>query len=156
MSNQWPIFCSAQYGENLQDSYITTWRKQLWNDICWSGGTYRLFKTVFAWEFYLSRITERSHLIAVARFRTSCHSLAIETRRYTILPTPPELCLCTYCTKLNGKVDNELHFITEYCHLDTYRKSLYSAATDVSSSAVPLVDTISACVWTAVLLVISS
>ena len=50
--------------KNLQDSYIATWREQLWNDIRQSGRnklrTYRLFKTVFAWEFYLSRITKRT------------------------------------------------------------------------------------------------
>ena len=116
--------------KNLQDSYIATWREQLWNDIRQSGRnklrTYRLFKTVFAWEFYLSRITKRSHMIAMARFRTSCHSLAIETGRYTIPPTPPEHRLCTYCT--SGKIDDELHFITECCHLDNYRRSLYNTA----------------------------
>ena len=73
-----------------------------------------------------SRITKRSHMIAMARFRTSCHSLAIETGRYTIPPTPPEHRLCTYCT--SGKVDDELHFITECCHLDNYRRSLYNTA----------------------------
>ena len=52
-------------------------------------------------------------VIAVARFRTSC---AIETGRYIIPPTPPEHRLCTYCT--SGKVDNELHFIIEWCHLE--------------------------------------
>ena len=109
--------------KNLQDSYITTWREQLWNDIWQSSRnklrTYRLFKTVFAWEFYLSRITKRSHMVAVARFGTSCHSLEIMTGRYTIPPTPPEHRLCTYCT--SGKVD---HFITECCHLENYKKSL--------------------------------
>ena len=60
--------------KNLQESYMDTWKEQLWNDIRQSGGnklrTYRLFKTVFAWEYYLSRITKRSHMIALARFRT--------------------------------------------------------------------------------------
>ena len=65
-------------------------------------------------------------MIAMARFRTSCHSLAIETGRYTIPPTPPEHHLCTYCT--SGRVDDELHFITECCHLDNYRKSPYNTA----------------------------
>lgn len=116
--------------KNLQESYIETWKQQLWNDTRQSGGnklrTYRLFKSVFAWEFYLSRITNTSHLIAMARFRSSCHSLAIETGRYNNPPTPPEHRLCIYCS--SGKVDDELHFITECHHLDYYRKHLYDTA----------------------------
>ena len=77
------------FGQCLQEAFITKWTDDLWNDIRVSGGnklrTYRTFKTVFAWEHYLSAVTNRSHLIALARFRTSCHGLQIEVGRYQSL-----------------------------------------------------------------------
>ena len=117
---------------NLREAYIAKWNEQLWNDnrTCQNGGnklrTYRIFKTVFAWEFYLSRITVRCHLIAMARFRTSCHSLAIETGRHHKPPIPPEQRLCLYCN--SGKVDDEVHFLIECDHLQYYRGKLYETA----------------------------
>ena len=114
----------------LQESYIDSWKEKLWNDSRQNGGnklrTYRLFKMDFSWELYLSSIIKRSHLVAMARFRASCHSLAIETGRYHKPPIPPECRICIYCN--SGKVDDELHFITECLHLHYFRKSLYETA----------------------------
>ncbi len=85
-----------EFGQCLQEAFITKWTDDLWNDIRVSEGnnklrTYRTFKTVFAWEHYLSAVTNRSHLIARARFRTSCHGLQIEVGRYHKPPISPEL-----------------------------------------------------------------
>ena len=84
---------------NLQESFINIWKEQLWDDNRVSGGnklrTYRTFKKDFAWEYYLTRVTKRSHLVALAKLRTSCHSLAIETGRYHKPSIPPE-CHQTY------------------------------------------------------------
>ena len=102
-----------EFGQCLQEAFITKWTDDLWNDIRISGGnklrTYCTFKTVFTWEHYLSAVTNRSHLIALARFRTSCHGLQIEVGRYHKLPIPPELRYCTVCK--SGEVEDECHFI---------------------------------------------
>ena len=115
---------------NLQESFINIWKEQLWDDSRVSGGnklrTYRTFKKDFAWEYYLTRVTKRSHLVALAKFRTSCHSLAIETGRYHKPSIPPEQRLCTSCN--NVSVDDEYHFITECQELQHFRKCLYETA----------------------------
>ena len=115
---------------NLQESFINIWKEQLWDDNRVSGGnklrTYRTFKKDFALEYYLTRVTKRSHLVALAKLRTSCHSLAIETGRYHKPSIPPEQRLCTSCN--NGSVDDEYHFITECQELQHFRKCLYETA----------------------------
>jgi hypothetical protein len=45
--------------------------------------TYKLFKSNFQFESYLSSPTNINHAIALAKFRISSHNLAIETGRYT-------------------------------------------------------------------------
>ena len=89
--------------------------------------TYRTFKTVFAWEHYLSAVTNRSHLIALARFQTSCHGLQIEVGRYHKPPIPPELHYCTVCK--SGEVENECHFIHDCKPLEQFWQDLHSITT---------------------------
>ena len=72
---------------------------------------------------------EESSRIALAIFRTSCHSLRIETGRHHKPPTPPEDRLCKFCN--SGIVDDELHFLTKCQHLVHYRESLYETANEV-------------------------
>ena len=115
---------------NLQEAFITKWTDDLCNDIRVGGGnklrTYRTFKTVFAWEHYLSAVTNRSHLIALARFRTSCHGLQIEVGRYHKPPIPPELRYCTVCK--SGEVEDECHFIHDCKPLEQFRQDLFGTA----------------------------
>ena len=113
-------------GRGLQESFITKWKEDLWNDKRISGGnklrTYRSFKVVFAWEHYLSAVTNRSHLTALARFRTSCHSLEIETGRYHKPPIPCEQRVCRICK--SGEVEDEHHFVLDCQPLDHLRHNL--------------------------------
>ena len=93
---------------------------------CIGGGnklhTYRTFKTVFALEHYLTAVQNRSHLTALARLRTSCHGLEIETGRYHKPFIPPEQCFCKVCK--SGEVGDEYNFIFECQPLEHFRGNL--------------------------------
>ncbi len=72
--------------------------------------SYKLFKTDFRLENYLSCIRNRSHQIALSKFRVSSHNLRIETGRYDRNPKlEPHERLCIYCT--SNCVEDENHFI---------------------------------------------
>ena len=119
---------------NLREAYIVKWNEQLWNDnrTRQNGGNKLRILTEYSKQFLpgnstcISRITVRCHFVAMARFRTSCHSLAIETGRHRKPPIPPEQRLCVYCN--SGKVDDEVHFLIECYHLQYYRGKLYETA----------------------------
>jgi hypothetical protein len=69
--------------------------------------TYSLFKHTFDLEKYLSVIKEPKYRIALSRFRTSSHNLAIEYGRYRNIPRNERF--CENC-KFNQIVD-EYHFL---------------------------------------------
>ena len=68
-----------------------------------------MFKTDFRKESYLLHISNRLFFTAISRFRTSSHSLHIETGRHTIPYTPIENRLCTFCNLKS--VDDEIHML---------------------------------------------
>ena len=71
-------------------------------------------------------MTNRSHLIALARFPTSCHGLQIEVGRYRKPPIPPELRYCTVCK--SREVEDECHFIHDCKPLEQFRQDLFGTA----------------------------
>ncbi len=72
--------------------------------------TYSLFKTLFQIETYLlSQEINGAHMRALARFRTSNHTLAIEKGRHTIPPTASHHRYCIQCN--SGEVEDEIHFL---------------------------------------------
>ena len=71
--------------------------------------TYCMFKTEYRKEPYLNHISNRLFFTAISRFRTSSHSLHIETGRHTIPYTPIENRICTFCN-LNS-IDDEIHML---------------------------------------------
>ena len=111
--------CSAR----LQESFIQDWLNQLWFDSRSSGGNklrcYRLFKTTLGWECYLSWVTVREHRIALARLRTSCHSLEIKVGRHHKPPIPENERICRFCS--TSFIDNETHFLLECPTTDSLR-----------------------------------
>ena len=69
--------------------------------------SYCLFKHDFKLESYLTDITENKYKIALARFRTSSHSLMIEKGRYD--DSPRQQRLCKSCNM--NQIENEYHFL---------------------------------------------
>ena len=69
--------------------------------------TYKLFKTDCRIEPYLALQKSRKVLTKIARFRTSSHSLKIETGRHhkPIIPAPNRI--CEKCT--SNFVEDEIH-----------------------------------------------
>ena len=69
--------------------------------------TYALFKHSFVFETYLDCIKENKYSIALTRFRTSSHDLAIETGRYENKERNERL--CTNCNM--NMIETEYHFL---------------------------------------------
>ena len=84
--------------------------------------TYCSFKTEYRKEPYLYQVANRHYLTAISRFRTSSHSLHIETGRHTIPFTPPENRICNFC-QLNC-IDNEEHMLL-YCPFHNEERTLF-------------------------------
>ena len=75
--------------------------------------------------FYLSSVLNQKYLTALARFRTSCHRLAIETGRYHKPPIPSEQRFCCIC---NTGDRQRVSFTSEKSKLATVsRESLRSS-----------------------------
>ena len=92
--------------------------------------TYALLKQDYSLEPYLESDLP-SHLIrAIARLRTSSHSLAIETGRYCRPRLPPEQRLCKLCDK--NHVEDEKHFLLDCPAYSLFREQLYKSIPDIS------------------------
>ena len=68
-----------------------------------------MFKTHFTKEPYLLHVSNRRFFTAISRFRTSSHSLHIETGRHTIPYTPIENRICNFCDLKS--IDDEIHML---------------------------------------------
>ena len=82
--------------------------------------SYVLFKTKFEYEEYLNLNNVRARK-AIARIRTSAHSLAIETGRYSRPVIPADKRFCRFCP---DEVENEIHFMLFCEKYDDSRKAL--------------------------------
>ena len=80
--------------QRIHDQYIQTWFSEL--DQPPKLLTYRLFKTSFCYEPYLSRINNYNLRTCLSRFGCSSHKLFIEEGRHHYIAR--ELRLCNYCT----------------------------------------------------------
>ena len=70
---------------------------------------YSTFKGCFKQENYISNINNRNQRCWLSRYRTSAHSLRVETGRYTSPVTPLSERVCVYCD--SGECDTEQHAI---------------------------------------------
>jgi hypothetical protein len=105
-----------QIVDKLKRRYITSWRNTLDNHHNPLGGklsTYRTFKSNFCFEQYLSEVKNDSHRRSLAKLRSSNHTLAIETGRYTRPITPRNERICRLC--LSDEIEDECHFLL-YCN----------------------------------------
>ena len=91
--------------------------------------TYKLFKTDCRLEPYLTLKLDRKLLTKIARFRTSSHSLRIETGRHKrpIVPAPKRI--CEKCTL--DLVEDEIHCLIVCPSNTIQRNSLFLIATKV-------------------------
>ena len=87
------------------DSYKQSWYGNINNSSRLQA--YCIFKHNFELEKYLDVISEKKYKIALARFRTSSHNLAIETGRYDDTSRADRI-----CKSCNMKqIENEYHFL---------------------------------------------
>ena len=82
--------------------------------------TYCLFKNNFIMEDYLYVFNKR-HRHALARLRTSAHTLEIERGRWCNKPVDKRLCL--FCT--HNVTETEQHFLIECKQYSEIRKELF-------------------------------
>ena len=70
---------------------------------------YNTFKGCFKQEPYISNINNRNQRAWLSRYRTSAHSLRVETGRHTSPVTPLSHRVCVYCE--SGECATEQHAI---------------------------------------------
>ena len=86
--------------------------------------TYAKIKQHFVMENYLTHIPNQNYRKALARLRTSSHTLKTETGRYTRPKTPPEDRICPHCN--SHAVEDEQHFLIKCSLYAEERKLLFN------------------------------
>jgi hypothetical protein len=100
--------------------YSEYWKSRIMNES--KLRTYITFKADFGMEDYLT-ISNDKHRKAMARFRISAHTLAIERGRYTTPPTPLIDRVCKHCA--DHRIEDEFHFLVECDKYDSPRRKLF-------------------------------
>ena len=96
--------------------------------------TYNNFKNSLEQEEYIKVMNNKQHIKTIAKFRLSCHQLAIEKGRYTKPKTPVEDRLCTHCKE----IEDERHHLI-HCKLYTkQREKMFSIITTLNSNFINL------------------
>ena len=121
----------------LTEQHLIKWTDTLWKDSNNPANStklrlYRLFKTSFRCEPYLSTMPSSHLRKALCRFRIGCHPLRIETARYQRPVPPPFERLCEQCTV--ECVENEIHFLTECAKFTDLREILYRQVAEIEPS----------------------
>ena len=91
--------------QRIIDVYQQSWYAEINNSNRLQS--YSIFKHNFELEKYLTSNIEQKYKVALTRFRTSSHSLQIETGRYENLPR--EQRICQMCNM--KKIEDEFHFL---------------------------------------------
>ena len=92
--------------------------------------TYKLFKSTYQSEPYVTRYLSRSSRSIFSQFRTGILPLRIETGRYNNLPLHERLCV--YCQE--NEIEDEFHFLLE-CPLYTdMRQELLNQCNQIVSN----------------------
>ena len=110
----------------MRDRIINNWHQQLHRETAIRGTganklrTYRIFKTEYKSEPYLSIIMPWRHKRTLSQFRCGTASLRIETGRYEGLPLNERV-----CHNCPGIVEDELHVITNCPAYHDLRNELY-------------------------------
>ena len=108
---------------NVRSNFINNWNNELHN---LSKNpilrTYTIFKSSFELEPYLKLVKEYKYRVAIARLRSSSHTLAIERCCYERPKPPIEQRLCILC----NTVEDEIHFVTQ-CAVNQAERSVLEA-----------------------------
>lgn len=117
--------------QRIFDMYTQKWYADINNSNRLQS--YSTHKQIFELEKYLNILTENKYKTALSRFRTSSHSLFIETGRYDNTPRHQRLCKSCHM----NKIEDEYHFLLVcpkyrelrskyfkpyYCHWPTLQK----------------------------------
>ena len=95
----------------IRQRFEKNWQENIENvQINPKSRTYQLFKKTHDFEPYL-HITNSKLRSAIAKFRTSAHSLEIERGRYAKPKTPVEKQICNVCD--HKAVEDEFHFLIQ-------------------------------------------
>ena len=112
-----------------RDQFIQLWNSELSRQTSKRGEagnklrTYRLFKSRFELESYLSQVKVAKYRIALTKLRVSCHRLQIELGRYhKPCSIPPEQRLCKSC----NCIEDEVHFVCVCPVYNDLRDELYT------------------------------
>ena len=94
---------------HIRNHFITNWKSDLQNDLKYPIlRTYRIIKSEFRLEPYLTLIQKSKSRSAMSQFRAGTHMLEIERGRY-ITPKIPRK--DRTCIKCQGELEDEYHFI---------------------------------------------
>lgn len=116
---------------HMNERFCENWKYLIGHSACTGYGnvssklrTYKLFKSEFNFENYLSFIKDYQIRRYFTKIRVSAHDLHIETGRYVRPPLPPDQRLCLICK--SGVVENEEHFLLHCTMYNNERLQLFS------------------------------
>ena len=98
----------SEFIQRLKDCYLQEWNDNVTNNR--KLDVYRNIKITFELESYINCIRERKHISVLAKFRTSSHTLAIETGRHGQSQPRTER-ICLFC-----KINLDITVIEDECH----------------------------------------
>ena len=99
----------------LESQFIQEWHSSVENSSKCTN--YRIFKTAFGFEDYLTKLPKDLRN-AFVKFRTTNHRLPIETGRWRNIDR--SLRFCTLCNK--NCIGDEFHYLLECTYFDKLRK----------------------------------
>ena len=115
---------SSQVTSELRSSFVNNWKGTINRASDNKLRSYAKIKQHFVMENYLTHIPNQNYRKALARLRTSSHTLKIETGRYTRPKTPPEDRICPHCN--SHAVEDEQHFLIKCSLYAEERKLLFN------------------------------
>lgn len=116
LNKTWLIKATKQ---KLTDLYINEWENDCQNNT--SCNVYRIFKTKFGYEDYLSKVPSKYRKFLI-KIRTRNHKLPIETGRWKKIPR--ELRKCHLC---HNDLGDEFHYLLSCRRLHNLRKQYLSS-----------------------------
>jgi hypothetical protein len=108
------VWVKAALRLRLQDQYVQKWDQTVFTSP--KATTYRLYKEMWGFEKYLLKLPTTLR-IAMCKFRTTNHKLAIERLRWANVPRENRTChMCN-----TNQLGDEFHFLLECQELNSNR-----------------------------------
>ena len=102
------IVDSEELKARVREEFDIAWKTQL--ESYSKSVTFQTFKDKVKFEPYLEEIKNRSHRVAMTKFRLSDHCLMIEKGRHRRPIIPRDQRYCPFCP---GQIEDETHFLTQ-------------------------------------------